>query len=406
MGRFKDIQLAELPDEIWIHIMLKLPIKPLHICKCVSKTWHSHVSYILNTQKGLRLHPYGLLFNTVRYQLPFGHPNWSIDEKEYSISYLSLADYKSTSWSLDGQTKSATVDMNDHHKDRYDANGNGLTSLSLGNLTVDYGNLVSNTMHNIFWTIHRGLILISSRDTFIFHVYNPATREKFVLPMCPSLARRVRGLSKPRYCTIINLSDYILSSQCNFRVISFNKELGGGRVVAEVFSSSKDQWSEYEFCLKKAVCLAHWACEQVSSAYSLRIPKRVLDGRGVLHGSQGCLYLCYSMLPGLWIWKHNGSSLDVQGWIPQLVFEEPGISLCQLPVAEECLRQFVANSKYIAPIAFHPEAPVVFIYVAPSLFAFNLMNDTVEKIAEIKRDRSCNWCCLHVLSMLCLIGLS
>uniref|UniRef100_A0A803M9N0 F-box protein n=1 Tax=Chenopodium quinoa TaxID=63459 RepID=A0A803M9N0_CHEQI len=301
--------------------------------------------------------------------------------------------------------------MNDHHKDRYDANGNGLTSLSLGNLTVDYGNLVSNTMHNIFWTIHRGLILISSRDTFIFHVYNPATREKFVLPMCPSLARRVRGLSKPRYCTIINLSDYILSSQCNIRVISFNKELGGGRVVAEVFSSSKDQWSESEFCLKKAVCLAHWSLfgavfldntlffitsksyvvgvkfrsgEQVSSAYSLRIPKRVLEGRGMLHGSQGCLYFCYSMLPGLWIWKHNGSSLDAQGWIPQLVFEEPGISLCQLPVAEECLRQFVANNKHIAPIAFHPEAPVVFIYVAPSLFAFNLMNDTVEMIAEIK----------------------
>lgn len=102
------LQLPELPTEIWVQIMWKLPIKLLHACKCVSKTWHSHVSDILISQKGIDLPPYGLLFKIMH-----SSDDDVLNDKKFYLGYLSLVgDKKFTKWSVDdGESGSATITM-------------------------------------------------------------------------------------------------------------------------------------------------------------------------------------------------------------------------------------------------------------------------------------------------------
>ncbi|XP_021862342.2 uncharacterized protein [Spinacia oleracea] len=314
-------RLPELPNEIWIEIMLKLPIKPLHICKCVSKTWHYHVLHISETQKGLELPTCVILFEIMRLDV----------KREFDLCYLSLGDYKITKWSMDDQTENATLEMTDHqntHEDYHDGNVSGLL---LGNLTIKFGGWISNAKKYELWNMHRGLML-SVLDTHTYLVYNPATNEVFVLPKSPSQLSRIRPTE---LAAIVNFSDCLFSTECNFRVISFSKDTRTEKsmVLVEIYSCNKNEWFVSEFPLEKAVYLEKWNVsgavfldstlffmtnkrhvvavqfhtrDQVS-LYSMRLPSCIAKGfiESQLHVSQGCLYLAYHKFLNLWIWKHN-----------------------------------------------------------------------------------------------------
>lgn len=404
-------KLPELPDEIWIQIMLKLPIKSLHICKCVSKTWHSHVLHIFDTQKGLELPPCGILFHIMRVPGGFGYDNENDVKQEFELGYLSLGDYKITKWSKDDQTGSATLEMTDHQNTHGDYHNGNTSGLLLGNLTIKFGGWISNAKKYRLWNMHRGLML-SIVDSHTYHVYNPATNEVFVLPKSPSQLSRYQPTE---LATIINFSDCLFSTECNFSVISFSKDTRTVKsmVLVEIYSSNKHQWSASEFPLEKEVYLERWnvsgavfldstlyfmtnkrhvvavqfhSRDEVS-LYSIRLPSCIKRGfvESQLDVSQGCLYLSNRKFPNLWIWKHDGRSTDSDPWIPQLIFKKSGTSVCQ-PLVEKFFRQVARE--HISPhiIIIHPEEPVVFIDVESSIFAFHLFNGTVEKIAERSKE--------------------
>lgn len=306
----------------------------------------------------------------------------------------------------------------------YDDHGSGLL---LGNLTIEFGSLmgvISSTREYKGWSMHRGLIL-GILDLYTYLVYNPATKEAFILPRSVSQASLNRGSS---LVAIINLSDCPLSTECNFKVVRFVKAISmtKGMVFVEVYSSNKCEWCVSKFRLKKAVIEEKWhvctgvfvnntlffltnkrhavgvqfhSSGQVRRVYSLRLPRRIAKGfcESGLDGSQGSLYLSYHKFPNLWIWKHTGSSTDADAWIPQLIFKKSGISLCK-PVVENFLRQSVADYSDTHPMIIHPQAPVVYISVYRSIFACHLLNDTVEKIVELNESEVALLGCVFMYS--------
>lgn len=373
--------ISILTNEIWLQILTKLPIKPLNICKCVSKTWCYLILKILSHKKSI----HGLVFPLSVKSCEFGDPNLKIH-----YTYMSLKDgnirmrIDSNIWNHNGSS-SATVEISDSDCD--------------GNLTLDFAGL-GEYVKGYHWTIHRGLLLIVP-DGRTCQVHNPATKEVFVLPLSPTLeeTKRVPSCRTERLATIINLSDSFLTTKCSFRVVRFSKE----RRLIEVYYSDKREWVISHFKLHKVVHTASWCLKNTVfledtlyfltakryavvvkfgngsggeevCVYCLHLPEPVSEGfhRAVLGGSQGCLYLSYHHFSNLWIWKDSGYSNGTHAWTPQLILN-----------GSEPLTQFEGNMSRVVPIAFDPDSPVVFIYVRPFIFALHLMNDTMETIAKL-----------------------
>ncbi|XP_021747397.1 putative F-box protein At5g62660 [Chenopodium quinoa] len=197
-----ELQLPELPSDIWVEIMGKLPIKSLYGFKCVSKAWHSHVSHVLTTQKGIDLPPYGLFF-TILHDTSIDDDDDDFHDRNrtFYLAFLSLVgDYKLTKWSLtDFETESAIVTIGDHENTQYDHGSGSGSGWLLGNLTLEFGTMmsvISKVGDGCYWNVHRGLFL-GVLDPHTFVVYNPATKESFYLskPASKGLSARIHHQS-------------------------------------------------------------------------------------------------------------------------------------------------------------------------------------------------------------------
>ncbi|KAK9750761.1 hypothetical protein RND81_02G219800 [Saponaria officinalis] len=145
----------KLPDELWVEILSKLPIKSLVKTRIVSSSWNLMASHISN--KTRHLPQCGLLL---------GSPNIYLCLKTKTITYSQLED------------PSDDVVFDSGYEDG-----------CLGGLSFNFSVLLeveplnpdSREVYLIFSIVHRGLQLIVL-DNGAHHVHNPATNEVFVIP--------------------------------------------------------------------------------------------------------------------------------------------------------------------------------------------------------------------------------
>lgn len=392
--------ISTLPTEIVLEILSKLPIKASHVCKCVSKTWFCLISEILTAKRSMQLPIHGLVFTLCVNPRDSRDPNFSAGDTKFFYAYLSLSDGRirmRMSYDNDGAVRAPF-----HVTDRDSDDKSGVL---LGDLTLDFGKL-GDIGKDLNWSIHKGLLL-AVPDGRTCHVCNPATKEVLVLPRSP-IVEETDQPSKyvtERSAAIINLSgSSSFPAECRFMVVRFSIK----RLLVEVYYSETAQWVSSPIKPKKTISSTYWSFMSIvflnntlffltdkthivavkftseqTEVDGIPLPEPITKGFvcSTIGESQGCLYLTFHGPSELWIWKLGNCSAGVDAWIPILKSGQYGC-LCK-PIMKEAIRGALHRRRRTAPIAFDPNSSVVFIFSHPSIFAYNLLNDTLKKIADL-----------------------
>ncbi|XP_074272861.1 uncharacterized protein LOC141596555 [Silene latifolia] len=291
-------------------------------------------------------------------------------------------------------------------------------SFNFNGLCIDQRPQSSNTC---FFAIHRGLVLVVYDDGN-YLVHNPLTREFTRLPKPPSLNNQYQSKCS---ISLVEKTGFIMKGTRNtlsYGWIYFVLRVCRISKVIELYKSNDRPscWNVSKLGLDEELIQACWCWENTVVlsevhayflltnkdrgvtirvlrrprvgappkvvAYGFALPNCVVQ-QGFQNARLGeCrdyLHISYYNANGVWIWKHidNGRTLTLEAWVP--LFEiSYHRQLCK-PLAMECLGNVFKSGNLVVPLAFHPEAPIVFFRVKSWIVAYDNDNkDTFDKIAD------------------------
>ncbi|XP_074321195.1 uncharacterized protein LOC141657759 [Silene latifolia] len=390
-----------VPDEIWLEIFSRLPIKSLFISRCVCKLWRNNIftlGNIIDTDP-MYIPLCGLFLVCLR------------PDKKDSFCYICL------------RTKTCFITRFNTPKNNL-YYSSGFESGLLADLSFDFSIIYKFTKRArdkrfLAFTVSGGLIVVALHDAS-WEVRNPATKQIYVVPKSPTTAKH--GFKCHNTWEIgghiIKLPSRLTEQRSGFIFVMFSTQLS----ITEVYYSMTRTWKKYDMMLDAEVmapgnywhALNYVVCNESGvlclyvltnkglgvalkfegsmnsemSQYCFPLPKVVVAG--VMNNTkiwecENSLYLSYYNPTGLWIWKAGCTQIDAWAWVP-LIEIKPARQWCK-PVAREHLSKVVLDATVrVIVLAWHPDVAVVYLMVKSSIFAYNLNTDTLDTICGVKDD--------------------
>ncbi|XP_074289599.1 uncharacterized protein LOC141614752 [Silene latifolia] len=367
-----------LPDEMWLDILTRLPIKSLFISRTVSSSWNILATNISNK---INIPQCGFFLGSLS-------------------TYICLESRKATNLYTLNAPEECVL-------------SSGYDTGYLADLAFDFGDLFKNAAWRRNWveenlnfcTVSRGLLIFISEDDGELHVKNPVTREAFIVPKTnwaeeygwgeDDFYLVVRGFETSGYSNLLIVryqeSYFGVEYYCPglgrwFRCLSddLDDDLRGSELLPDSCVTVKINERRMIFILTKSNCgivikvPTGDAWPALAVVCRFRLPETVNDEQGFntkLGKCGECVYLSHLRGGCLSVWKHNYNEVD-----------DTWVLLRRINISRRL--KVVTADDPVSNLGFHEDSLIVYISTKSSIFSYCLADDTLKLIVQLNGEDS------------------